>query len=187
MQFTYLWVWARDCTFHVHDCMACCGVVLRPLSGSRPRYNTALCVMRSIPLLAQHPSGWTSSPSGDGLNVTRHSAVRARKAMKTRTAIRRMRRSRLTLSSWTHLSGKYGRNVYSEQTMYLVWVPVQDQDHYSVLGLGKIRYRAKAEDIRKACMSHLRSVDMQSMCVFVCHLCIHSTSLRQTEGPAASP
>ncbi|KAL5518258.1 hypothetical protein EMCRGX_G003961 [Ephydatia muelleri] len=39
-----------------------------------------------------------------------------------------------------------------EQTNPLLLDPSQwkDQDHYSVLGLGKIRYRAKAEDIRKA-------------------------------------
>ena len=29
----------------------------------------------------------------------------------------------------------------------------QDQDHYAMLGLGKLRYKASAQDIRKACKS----------------------------------
>lgn len=29
----------------------------------------------------------------------------------------------------------------------------KDQDHYAILGLGKLRYRATAQDIKKACES----------------------------------
>ena len=39
-----------------------------------------------------------------------------------------------------------------------LYLPTQDQDHYVMLGLGKLRYKASAQDIRKACKSDVHTV-----------------------------
>lgn len=44
----------------------------------------------------------------------------------------------------------------------------KDQDHYAILGLGKLRYRATVQDLKKACKCVSHTSYMASVCT--CHV-----------------
>lgn len=56
-------------------------------------------------------------------------------------------------------SGSSSESEGEEELNPLLLDPTQwkDQDHYVILGLGKLRYKATAEDIRKACECQVTS------------------------------
>ena len=57
--------------------------------------------------------------------------------------------------------------IYTHPTIH-----IQDQDHYVLLGLGRMRWRATQQDIRKACES-LHITCWTRVCVsVVCVLCV---------------
>ena len=54
-------------------------------------------------------------------------------------------------------SGEGSGGDEEEEVNPLLLDPVQwkDQDHYVILGLGKLRYKATMQDIKKACECHV--------------------------------